>query len=99
MVSPRRLGASGLGGAAAATTIGWDLPWPRGRIVVELYDLSGRRVARILPETAVSARGERVWSAAGVTPGLYLLALLARAEDGAGSLTATQPVRIEGSAP
>lgn len=96
VVSPRRLGASGLGGSARVTSIGWDLPWPRGRIVVELYDLAGRRVAQVLPETAVAARGERPWSAAGVAPGLYLLALLARAEDGAGSLTATQPVRIEG---
>lgn len=98
VVHPRRLGASGIGGAATVASIGWDLPWPRGRIVVELYDLAGRRVAQVLPETAVQARGERPWSAAGVAPGLYLLALIARAEGGAGSLTATQPVRIEGGA-
>jgi len=98
VVSPRRLGARGAGGAAVAS-IGWDLPWPRGRIVVELYDLAGRRVAEVLPETAVPSRGERPWSAVGVAPGLYLLALLARADGGGGSLTATQPVRIEGSVP
>ncbi len=96
VVSPRRLGPSGAG-AGVIASIGWDLPWPRGRIMVELYDLAGRRVAQVLPETAVTARGERPWSAAGVAPGLYLLALLARAESGGGSLTATQPVRIEGS--
>ena len=94
VVRPRRVSVG-----ATVASIGWDLPWPRGRIAVELYDLSGRRVAQVLPETAVPSRGERPWSAVGVTPGLYLLALLARADDGGGSLTATQPVRIEGSAP
>ncbi len=98
LVSPRRLGAVGAGGATVAR-IGWDLPWPRGRIVIELYDLAGRRVAQVLNETAVPSRGERSWSAAGLAPGLYLFALLARAEGGGGSLTATQPVRIEGSTP
>jgi hypothetical protein len=94
VVRPRRVSVG-----ATAASIGWDLPWPRGRIAVELYDLAGRRVAQVLPETAVPARGERPWGAVGVTPGLYLLTLLARAEDGGGSFTATQPVRIEGSAP
>ncbi len=94
-VSPRRLLAQG----SRATSIGWDLPWPRARIVVELYDLAGRRVAQVLPETEVPARGERVWSASELPPGLYVLALVARAEDGAGSMTLTQPLRIEGSAP
>jgi hypothetical protein len=93
-VSPRRLVAPG-----RATRIGWDLPWPRGRIVVELYDLAGRRVTQVLPETEVAARGERVWTARDLPPGLYVLALVARAEDGAQSLTFTQPLRIEGSAP
>jgi len=94
VVHPRRVSVG-----ATVASIGWDLPWPRGRIAVELYDLAGRRVAQVLPETAVPSRGERPWGAVGVAPGLYLLALLARAEDGGGSLTATQPVRIEGSAP
>ncbi|MEK7331023.1 MAG: lamin tail domain-containing protein, partial [Candidatus Eisenbacteria bacterium] len=94
-VSPRRLRALG----TRTASIGWDLPWPRGRIAVDLYDLAGRRVTQVLPETAVAARGERVWSAAELPPGLYLLALVARAEGGAETLTLTQPLRIEGSAP
>jgi len=94
-VTPRRLRAD----ATSSARLGWDLPWPRGRIAVELYDLSGRRIAQVLPETAVSARGERSWSAAGLSPGLYLMALRARGEEGGGTLTATQPVRVEGGAP
>lgn len=94
-VSPRRLATPG----TRIATLGWDLPWPRGRIAVELYDLAGRRVTRVLPETAVPARGERAWNAAELPPGLYLLAMVARAEGGAETLTLTQPLRIEGSAP
>jgi hypothetical protein len=93
-VTPRRLRAAG-----GAATIGWELPWPRGRIVVDLYDLAGRRVAHVLQEASVAARGERSWNAAGVAPGVYVLALLAHAEGGPGSLAASQPVRIEGSVP
>ena len=94
-VSPRRLGVPGV----TVASIGWDLPWPRGRIAVELYDLAGRRVAQVVPETAVAARGERSWTPVGVAPGLYLLALHARAEGGGGSLTETRPLRIAGSVP
>jgi hypothetical protein len=94
-VTPRRLGGAG----ATVATLGWDLPWPRGRIVVDLYDLAGRRVAQVLPETSVPPRGERPWTVQGLAPGVYVLALLARAESGAGSLTASQAVRIAGSAP
>jgi len=56
-------------------------------------------VLQVLPETAVPARGERAWNAATLPPGLYLVALVAHGEGGAGTLTATQPLRIEGSAP
>jgi hypothetical protein len=94
-VSPRRLAASG----SRTTRIGWDLPWPRGRIAVDLYDLGGRRVTQVLSEIAVTARGERAWSAADLPPGLYLLAMVAHAEGGAETMTLTQPLRVEGSAP
>lgn len=94
-VAPRRI-APATGGSAR---IGWDLPWPRARVTVDLYDLAGRHLARVLPETAVGARGERSWAAAGVPPGLYVLALLARAEAGGGAITATQAVRVEGGVP
>jgi hypothetical protein len=94
-VSPRRLAATG----SRTISIGWDLPWPRGRVAVDLYDLGGRRVTQVLPEIAVTARGERVWNVADLPPGLYLLAMVARAEGGAETMTLTQPLRVEGNAP
>jgi hypothetical protein len=94
-VSPRRLSASG----SRAASIGWDMPWPRGRIAVDLYDLAGRRLAQVIPETTVPGRGERLWDAQALPPGLYLLALLARAEGEADIVTLTQPVRVEGNVP
>jgi hypothetical protein len=94
-VIPRRLHASG----NRIASIGWDLPWPRGRIAIDLYDLAGRRVTQVLPETAVPGRGERAWTPAELPPGLYLLALVARAEGGVETMTLTQPLRVEGSAP
>lgn len=92
-ILPRRL-RPGLGTAR----IGWALPWPRARIAIEVWDLDGRRVSVILPETAVGARGERSWSPA-APAGLYLVVLRARAEEGDGALTSTLPVRVEGRVP
>lgn len=94
-VTPRRLGPQ----AGSAATLGWELPWPRGRITIDLYDLAGHRVARVLPETPVAARGERPWSAIGIRPGIYVVSLFARAEGGSATLAASQPLRIEGSVP
>ena len=94
-VRPRRLAAAG----PRVTSVGWDLPWPRARVAVDLYDLAGRRVAAVLAESTVPGRGERSWSAAELAPGLYLLAMTARAEDGAETTRLIQPLRIEGSAP
>lgn len=94
-VSPRRVAFSG----PRTTNIGWDLPWPRGRVAVDLYDLGGRRVTQVLPEVAVTARGERTWNVADLPPGLYLLAMVARAEGAAETMTLTQPLRVEGNAP
>jgi len=93
-LTPRRLRASN-----ATASVGWSLPWPRGRIVVDLYDFAGRWVRQVIPETAVSGRGERAWNAAGIPPGLYVMSLIARAEGGGETLALRQPLRIEGSAP
>jgi len=90
--APRRVAAGG------AVRAGWDLPFPRARARIEAYDLTGRLVARLLPEMAVPARGEREVSLAGLPPGLYVLALVARAEDGA-TASGAAAVRIAGSAP
>ena len=94
-VSPRRVGAP----RSMIASVGWDLPWPRGRITVDLYDLAGRRVRQVMAETSVAARGERPWQATGLPPGLYVMALLAHPEVGSGTFTASQPLRIDGSAP
>ncbi|MBI1797501.1 MAG: hypothetical protein HYR74_10670 [Candidatus Eisenbacteria bacterium] len=91
VVNPRRLR-----GAAAPATIAWSLPWPRARIAVDLYDLDGRHVAQVLGETAVAARGTRAWTSADLPAGLYLMVMLARAEDGGGTVTATEALRVEG---
>jgi hypothetical protein len=94
-ITPRRLRPA----AGNAATLGWELPWPRGRIAIDLYDLAGRRIAQVLPETTVAARGERPWSAMGIRPGIYIVSLFARAEGGSATLAASQPLRIEGSVP
>ncbi len=92
-IAPRRLAAG------AAATLAWDLPWPRAHVWLDLYDLAGRRVARPLPEFAAPPRGERTWSTAGVTPGVYVA--LARARpDGTGDwVVGRSALRVEGSAP
>lgn len=92
-LAPRRLA-----GAASPATLGWSLPWPRGRIAVDLYDLAGRHVAQVLPETQVTSRGERGWNAGPLPPGVYVMVLLARPEDGTALLRATQPLRVAGAA-
>jgi hypothetical protein len=92
-LAPRRIA-----GAGSPATLGWSLPWPRGRIAVDLYDLAGRHVAQVLPETQVTGRGERGWSAGTLPPGVYVMVLLARPEDGGALLRATQPLRVAGAA-
>ena len=82
-----------------AARLAWSLPWERARVSIEVYDLAGRRVRRALPETASAGRGECEWSAEGLSPGLYLATLLARAETGNQALRETAAFRVEGAAP
>jgi hypothetical protein len=91
--APRRLRAGG------TATLRWDLPWPRARVRLDLYDLAGRRVAAPLAEFAAPARGERDWSAAGVPPGLYVALARARPEGGGDWILERGAVRVEGGAP
>ena len=91
--SPRRLREGG------AATLAWDLPWPRARVRLDLYDLAGRRVARPLAEFTAPARGERAWSAAGVPPGLYVALARARADGSEDWIVERGALRVEGSAP
>jgi hypothetical protein len=90
--APRRMREGGAG------VLAWDLPWPRARISLELYDLAGRRAGWPLEEFLAPARGERSWSAGGVAPGVYVA--LARARpDGTGDwIVERSALRIEGGA-
>ena len=90
-LGPRRVRAGEL------PRLAWALPWPRAQLGLEIFDLSGRRVAR-LPDVLVGARGARRIDAL-PGPGLYLVAIVARSEDGAGVIRATRALRIEGRGP
>jgi len=89
--SPRRLALG------ATARLEWDLPWPRARLTLDLYDMAGRPVARVIGERAVPARGECAWSAAGIAPGVYVALARARPVSGAGApVSEARAVRIEG---
>ena len=90
---PRRLRAG------AALDFAWSLPWPAGRVAIDVYDLAGRRVAQALPESDVGGRGGRRWTPGGVPPGVYVVALRAWDRARTRSLVETRPLRIEGRAP
>jgi len=77
--------------------IAWELPWPRARLSIEVFDLSGRRVARFADEV-VAARGERRMDGL-PGPGLYLVAIAAHSEDGRGVVRETRALRLEGRGP
>ena len=93
-LTPRRVR-----GAAAAIRFAWSLPWPRARLRVDAYDLAGDHVACVAGEMAVVGRGEREWPVAGLAAGLYVLVMRARPEHGAGDLSGTDLLRVEGTAP
>ncbi len=90
-VLPRRVAASG-------TRFAWELPWPVARVSVDLYDLSGTRVAVAMPEAQVPGRGERVWVPDGIAPGLYVAVLRARAGTKGDVVHVTRALRLEGGA-
>jgi hypothetical protein len=92
-LSPRRLRAGGELGLA------WALPWPTGRVAIEIYSLDGRRVAEALPEAEVPGLGERRWLAEGIAPGVYIVALRASDRGRRESLVETRALRIAGFVP
>jgi hypothetical protein len=77
----------------------WALPWPRARLRVTLYDLDGREVIRLLPETGAAGRGGRDVTLAGAPAGFYWAVLEARPETGPERIAETRPLRITGTAP
>lgn len=91
-VSPRRI-ACGSGIA----TLAWDVPWPRSRATLELYDLAGRRVARVIESLEIPSRGERSWSTRGLTPGVYVVVFHVVAADRSDQRTASQVLRVVGN--
>jgi hypothetical protein len=80
--------------------VAWALPWLRARLAVDIYDLAGDRVGAAMAEMAVSGRGERVWYAGALAPGLYVLRMRARPEGGSGAaeIGASRVVRVAGAA-
>jgi len=91
-IEPRRLARAGGG------RLRWTLPWPRARVTLELYDLAGRRRATLLSDALVPGRGEREWNPGDQTPGVYLLVMSARPEEGGDPRVIQRPVQI-GAAP
>jgi hypothetical protein len=84
---------------ARRARLAWALPWSRGYVMVEVYDLAGRRVAMAFDEALVPGRGDRDWDLAALPPGLYVVALRARATSGGATLTETRALRVDGVEP
>lgn len=91
VVAPRRVLP------ASDTQIEWALPWP-ARVEVTVFDLAGRRVAVAIAPHESGARGGKTWPVAALGPGVYVLALHARAASGA-AFDAVQPLRVVGNEP
>lgn len=91
-LAPRRLGAGD-----REVQLAWSLPWPRGKVTVELYDLAGRRAARLIDEVASGPSDTRRVAMPALPPGLYVAVL--RAHDGAASVTHQAALRVGGSRP
>ena len=88
---PRRVSASG-----ETVNFAWELPWPSGRVTLELYDMEGHRTRRLAGPLDSGPRGERPIAMDALAPGIYLAVL--RAESGEGSFTRVAPLRVEGVA-
>ncbi len=78
--------------------LSWDLPWPRARVSLDLYDLAGHLAARPLGEFDAPARGERAWSVEGLAPGVYVALARARPAGSGEPCVESRAVRIEGGA-
>jgi hypothetical protein len=91
-LSPRRLRPG-----ERELLLAWTLPWARGRVTVELYDLAGRRASRLLDEVASGTSDERRAPTGELPPGLYVAVL--RAHDGARTLTRQALLRVAGERP
>jgi len=82
----------------ASLQLDWSLPWPRARVTIELHDLAGRRVARLLDAAPVAGRERRTFARPVVPAGVLVARLLARPEVGEGLATRTLALRFEEAA-
>lgn len=85
-------------GSSAPLELGWSLPWSRARVTLELHDLAGRRVARLLEAASVAGRESRAFARPEVPAGVILARLTARPESGEGFVTRTLALRFEEAA-
>lgn len=91
-VSPRRVSLG-----APEVELSWQLPWPAADVTVELYDLAGRLVARLMDAQPSTALGTRRVRLDGAGAGVYALVLRARGPRE--TFTRALPVRIAGVMP
>jgi hypothetical protein len=91
-VSPRRVSSE-----SPEVELSWQLPWQQAHVSVELYDMAGRRVTRLLDDAASAAAGTRRVRLDGAGPGVYVAILRARSERA--QLTRTALLRIAGARP
>lgn len=75
----------------------WSLPWSSARVTLELYDLAGRRVARLLDAAPSGASGLVRVRLDGAGPGVFVAVL--RATSGGAAWSRTAALRIVGAAP
>jgi hypothetical protein len=76
--------------------IAWALPWASASIRIDAYDLSGARIASLMPETDVAGRGETALGVDPLGPGLAVLVLRADSPARDARVTASQVVRVPG---
>jgi len=81
---------------AGRVRLAWALPWPRARIRADLYDLDGRRIAELLPESGAAGRGAHELSLAGIAPAVYWVVLESRSEAGGERVVDARPLRVVG---
>lgn len=78
--------------------LSWSLPWPRATLAIEVFDLEGTRVAAGPVGLEAAGRGEVEWTLPSLAPGTYVVALVARAPDGA-SVSGSRALRVRGATP
>lgn len=103
LAPPARFVAAGLSftceaprvASGGTIALAWSLPWPRARVTLELFDLAGRRLARLLEAQTVPGRASRVFARPPTPAGVCVARLTATPEQGGGLVTRTLALRFE----